>query len=182
MKLPIDLQNNERVIRLVRRHPVFFITRLGIVGLGGWIPVLILLVVAASTQNTVRVLALFAAGFWLLGWFIATYFTWYRYQNDIWIISNQRIVDSLKKNPFSHNFSSTDLINIEDMSVAKNGILPTMFDYGDLRCQTAGMQDNFVLSGIPKPSRILTIVDQARDASRRELASHGGANVSGAMG
>jgi len=182
MKLPIDLQRNERVIRLVRRHPVFFITRLGIVGLVGWVPVLALLIVAASTQNTVRVIALLAAGVWLLGWFIATYFTWYRYQNDIWIISNQRVVDSLKRNPFSHNLSSTDLINIEDMSVSKNGILPTMFNYGDLRCQTAGVQDNFVLAGIPKPSYILTIVDHARDESRRDLASHGGANVSGAMG
>ena len=181
MALPVDLQRDEKIIRVVRRHPIFFVSRLFLVGLGGLVPVIFLLILAFSTKDGARIISLGVAALWALGWLVVTYFTWYRYQNDIWIISNQRIVDSLKINPFNHRLSSTDLINVEDMSVTKNGILPTMFNFGDLRCQTAGTQDNFILSGISNPSSILAMVDRARDDARRELASQGGANISGLL-
>lgn len=176
MALPIDLQRDEKIIKVVRRHPIFFVTRLFLVGLGGLVPVIFLLILAFSTKDAIRVISLVAAALWALGWLVVTFFTWYRYQNDLWIISNQRLVDSLKINPFNHRLSSTDLINVEDMSVTKKGILPTVFNFGDLRCQTAGTEENFILSGIPNPSNILALVDRARDDARRELASRGSVN------
>lgn len=64
---------------------------------------------------------------------------------------------------------STDLINIEDMSVSKSGFLQTILNYGDLRCETAGHEAHFILKGIPNPSSMLDIVDAARDQARRKL-------------
>jgi hypothetical protein len=43
-----------------------------------------------------------------------------------------------------------------------------MFNFGDLRCQTAGTEPNFILAGIPDPTGLLATVDAARDASRQQ--------------
>lgn len=173
MSLPIDLQNGEKVIKVVRRHPVFFFTKLGIAAVGGIIPVAVLLVLATSASGLISGLSLAGAGLWAFGWLVYSALLWYRYQNDLWIVTNQRLVDSLKRTPFNHRLASTDLINVEDMSVEKNGVLATMFNFGNLRCQTAGVEDNFILNGIPEPSKMLSVVDSARDEARRELASSG---------
>ena len=65
--------------------------------------------------------------------------------------------------------SSADLVTVEDMSINKSGIFPTMFNYGDLLAQTAGSREKFVLSGIPEPTSVLALVDRYRDAAKREL-------------
>jgi hypothetical protein len=44
-----------------------------------------------------------------------------------------------------------------------------MFNFGDVRCQTAGEVPNFVLDGIPDPSGVMAIVDASRDAARKSL-------------
>ena len=65
--------------------------------------------------------------------------------------------------------ASADLVDVEDMSVFREGLLPTIFNFGDVRCQTAGQVANFVLAGIPKPAEVLGLVDAARDTARRDL-------------
>ena len=177
MKLPFDLQSGESVILLCRRHPVFFFSKMAGVVLAALLPIAALLLIVYLVNDdlggTVGKIAIGIAIVWALYWLVRGYFTWYRYQNDLWVVSNQRIVDSTKRHWFHHRMSSADLVNVEDMSVHRSGMLPTLFNFGDLRCQTAGQQGNFVLSGIPNPTKVLGIVDANRDAARRELGAYG---------
>jgi hypothetical protein len=106
---------------------------------------------------------------WALYWGVRAYFHWYRYQNDIWAVTNQRLVDSIKRHWFHHQMASADLVDVEDIRVVREGVLHTMFNFGDVRCQTAGEVPNFILDGIPDPTRVLAVVDAARDAARRAL-------------
>jgi hypothetical protein len=46
-------------------------------------------------------------------------------------------------------------------------VFQTLFNFGHVRCQTAGTLENFVISGVPNPQRVLQVVDTARDAARR---------------
>lgn len=170
MKLPIDLQAKEQVILRVKRHIVFLLTKLGRVFLFGLIPIIVALVVIASVDSSAaQVILLGASAIWGLIWLVYGYLIWYRYTHDEWIVTNQRLIDSIKHNHFHQQVSSADLISIEDMSVSKNGVLETMFNYGDLQCQTAGQQSNFVLAGIPNPTKVLDMMDEARDHARTEL-------------
>src|SRR5689334_16536886 len=50
-------------------------------------------------------------------WGVRMFLNWYRYNNDIWVITNQRIIDSYKASPFSLKTSTADLVNIQDMTV-----------------------------------------------------------------
>lgn len=169
--LPMNLQPGEHLIMRVHRHFIFLLTKLVGVVVFGVIPVLILLALAAAAGPIAGILAVL----WGVITLIAGYFIWYRFQYDEWIITNQRLIDSVKKNWFHQRMVSTDLINIEDMSVSKDGILQMLFNYGDLRCETAGHEAHFVLNGIPNPAGVLDTVDTARDAARRELGAVGAA-------
>ena len=175
-KLPFDLQQGEYVVRLARRHIVFLIWQLAKVALVALAPVLAAAILVALTigfDGALGMIILAVISVWLVYWLIRGYFTWYKYNNDVWVITNQRIVDSTKFHWFHQRMSSADLVNVEDLSIRKEGVLPTMFNFGNVICQTSGTQSNFVLSGIPEPSQVLATVDSARDAARRELAGPG---------
>lgn len=171
-KLPFALQDGETVINRARRHWVYLAVNLGKDILAGLLPVIavgLLVYFTAGFDGTLGRVVIGLIVAWLAFWVIRGYFTWYKYQNDLWVVTNQRIVDSLKKHWFHHRMASADLVNVEDMSVDREGLFATMFNYGDLNCQTAGAQEKFVLSGIPKPTEVLAVVDRYRDAARREL-------------
>ena len=97
---------------------------------------------------------------------LRSFLTWYRYHNDIWVITNQRLIDSYKKHPFSLEIATADLVNVQDMSVERNGVLRTMLDYGDILCQTAAEMQGFRLRGIPNPRAVQALVDRERDRER----------------
>jgi hypothetical protein len=52
------------------------------------------------------------------------------------------------------------------MSVERRGILATMLDYGDVMCQTAGANESFTITGVPKPRDIQARLDKERDRER----------------
>lgn len=170
-KLPFPLQDNETVIKLVRRHwinlwpltalyaAIALVPPIGIIWIfsaSGWFD--------GMTRNILGVIT----ALWILYWGIRALLNWYRYHNDIWTITNQRIVDSYRRTPFSLNVSTADLVNIQDMSVKRSGILQTLLNYGDVVCDTAGAgkSQTFVLSGIPGPQDVQLLVDKERDRER----------------
>ena len=170
-KLPFTLQREEEIILITRRHWLYLWPRLvfhallGIVLglLGVW-----LISAKLGLGGVAGKVLLAAALVWILYWAGRCYFDWYSYHNDIWVVTNQRIIDSIKPNYFRSRLSSADLVDIEDITVEHHGLLQTIFRYGDLRCQTAGEQPNFILVGIPHPPTVLGVVDATRDAARRD--------------
>lgn len=172
MKLPFELQTDEKVLVFTRRHWVSIIPRLVADVLALIVPtVLVTWLVSATTGlggMGAKVVAVLALG-WAALLIIRGYFDWFRYQNDLWVVTNQRVIDSVKRNWFHHVMSSADLIDIQDISVDRNGLLATMFRFGDVRCQTAGEQPHFIFAGIANPGQMLEILDRARDAARKDL-------------
>lgn len=171
-RLPFALQADEVVLALVRRHWLYLSLRMAgvlLAGVGGTILATVLVWVTVGFDGLPGLVAAAVIGVWVCYWAVRGYFTWYRYQNDLWVVTNQRLVDSLKRHWFHHRMASTDLVDVEDLRVERHGLLQTVFDFGDVQCQTAGVVQNFVLSGVPGPARILATVDAARDAARRGL-------------
>jgi len=82
-------------------------------------------------------------------------------------------VDSTRKNPFSHEIASTDLVNVQDITVSRNGFFPTIFNFGEVSCQTAGSTQVFTLKGVSHPNSVLELIDQARDEARERHARMG---------
>jgi uncharacterized membrane protein YdbT with pleckstrin-like domain len=169
MSLPVALQPNETVLFEVRRHPVYTIAKLLGVGLAAAVPGALLLWLISATaglSGTAGMVTVIAVVIWVLVWAIVGFLVWYKHRHDVWIVTNQRLLDLYKRNFFDQRVSSADLVNVQDIAVHKNGVLATVFNFGDVRCQTAGADGSFVLSDIPDPARVLTDLDAARDAAR----------------
>ena len=115
-----------------------------------------------------------AALVYLVYWALRIFFNWYRYNNDIWVITNQRIIDSTKTSPVTLKLSTADLVNVQDITVERDGIFRTLFNYGDVICQTAAELQEFRLIGIPHPEDVQLMVDKERDRERLRTRTPGG--------
>ena len=170
MKLPFPLQEGEQLLTLARRHWLFVYPKLVAGVIVALVPVGVLWWAMTRlnwADNALpRLIALVATAVWLVYWAIRLYFFKYRYDNDIWVITNQRVIDSVKNHWFHLQMSTADLVDIEDMSVTRSGVLGTVFDFGDIDCQTAGAVRKFSLLGIPRPREVQALVDRLRDQSR----------------
>ena len=168
MASPIELQPGEQQILLCRRHWIALYPQLALDVLIGAVPVALLLwATSLAASPTPMRIATVASVVWVAVIAVRAYFHWYRYHHDVWLVTNQRLIDSQRRHWFHRAVSSADLVDIQDVAMAREGLLQTALDFGDLNVQTASEQQRFVLAKIPDPAAVLTILDRARDDARR---------------
>ncbi len=175
VRLPFPLQSNEQVLALYRRHwwflwpkaVVMAVFAIAVVAAAAW------LLSWAGVLDDLGIYFWIVALLWLGYWALRLLINWYRYHYDIWVVTDQRIVDCFKAHPFSLRVNTADLVNIQDMAVVKSGILATVLGFGDVVCETAGTEHvAFRISGVSRPEAIQLLIDRERD---RERATGGGA-------
>jgi hypothetical protein len=172
VSLPIPLQAGEHVIQLFRRHWWYLWPYTAWLVVIAIVPVAVAawLLDAIGILDDLGMFATIPAVLWLGYWLVRAAFNWYRYQNDIWIVTNQRIVDSFRSNPFNKRVSTADLVNLQDINVEKRGFTSTMLNYGDVVCKTASSGEGFTIGGVPNPEEVQRLIDGERDRSRHSAA------------
>ena len=170
-RFAFPIQQGETIIQVCRRHWIHLWPRIGLQVLLAIVP----LVGVAILASAVDVNGIAETILWILAGVHAVYrvlmafLLWYRYHHDIWVITNQRIIDSYKAHPFNIRIATTDLVNVQDMYIERHGVLQTMLNYGDIVCQTASEVQAFRLPGIPDPMTVQALVDKERDRERLKL-------------
>lgn len=96
------------------------------------------------------------------------------YYLDVYIVTNERIVDISQNGFFKRDIAELHLHQVQDVSAKEEGFFSTMFHYGDVTIQTAGERENFVFRSVPHPYIISKkIVDlheaQLEESQREEL-------------
>ncbi|HAJ37811.1 MAG TPA: hypothetical protein DCL15_19250 [Chloroflexi bacterium] len=169
MALPVQLQENEMVIRIIKRHPLSLIGRivgvalLLILGVALW---MWLRSIGGGMEVVVDILMAVGA----LAAVIYAGIYWYRYENDLWIITSERLIDSTKTTPFNQDIKTATLTNIQDINIRKRGIFQTIFEYGDVICQTASASGHtFEFLGVAKPAEVLDLIDDQRALAQRKM-------------
>ena len=177
MKLPFPLQETEKVLLMCRRHWIYLYPRMVLQILIAVLPVLALFLVlrwADAMDGLAAKVAMVVSAIWLAGWAVKIILLKYRYDNDLWTITNQRIIDSYRSNPFSLKITTADLVDIVDTSLNRSGLLPTMLNYGDIRCETAGERQDISLPAVPHPQEVHALIDRERDRERKSTYQGGG--------
>jgi hypothetical protein len=167
-RLPFPLQEGERVIQLCRRHWWYLWPRTILWAALALVPVIIAAwaFAAPGWLDNVGIVFWPVAGIWLLFWTFRLLLNWYQYTRDIWVITDQRIVDSMQPTPFRHHLSTADLVNIQDISVEKSGVIPSLLNFGDVILETAGASKGFRIAGVPRPTDVQLLIDKERDRER----------------
>ena len=119
----------------------------------------------------------FPTSFYVIGalfWYLATFgfalesfIGWFF---NIYIVTNERIVDIDFLYLLYKKFSEAELSKIQDIHYTSGGILATIFNYGDVVVETAGEAPNIIFESIPFPEKVVeTIRELTEQASGEPL-------------
>ncbi len=155
-----ETQDEAEVVELfLRQHPVVNVF---------WILVTIVLVLVPLTVLPVLLKLLpfmLPARYLLIGglfWYLATFgyafgnfLYWYF---NIYIVTNERLVDIDFLYLLYKRFSQAELTKIQDLSFTSGGILAAIFDFGNVNIETAGEKPNLIFEKIPHPEKVVETI------------------------
>lgn len=93
------------------------------------------------------------------------------WRNDLYQLTDRQIID-IDRRPFgfSESRKQADLSNVQNTRADQPGLLPFLFNYGDVHVETAGTSANIVFEHVVDPNRVqsdlLTRLDQFRQQQR----------------
>lgn len=164
-----ETQDAEEVVELfLRQHPIVNLP---------WIFVAIILIIApiflfpfisAFLPFSLSVplsYALVGTGFWYLavfGFILVSFIQWYF---NIYILTNERIVDIDFLYLLYKHIGVAELDKIEDISFNSTGFIATIFNYGTVLVQTAGESQVIEFELVPQPDKVV-------EAIRSVMESH----------
>jgi len=73
---------------------------------------------------------------------------------DIWIITNDRIIDVEQFGLFSRTISELELYQIQDVTTDIRGIFATFLDYGTVTVKTASTNTDIIFHMVPRPNAV----------------------------
>lgn len=79
---------------------------------------------------------------------------------DMWIVTNERIINIEQLGLFSRKVSEMRLNQVQDVSSETHGFLETFLTYGDVTVQTAGQRLQFHFKNINDPDEVKVKVAQ----------------------
>lgn len=161
-----ELEPGEHVVRQMRKHWFVFLAEL--------LPYAILAVLPLAIPAFMRVagpLAQYAdaivwsdpvvrvvlGAWWLMIW-VAAFNTFTRYFLNLWVLTNERIVDIKQRGFFNREVSSLLLNRVQDVTIDTEGLMPSLLDFGDIHVQSAGASERFVMRGIPLPMQMRDLI------------------------
>lgn len=96
---------------------------------------------------------------------LASFINWYF---NVYIVTNERIVDVDFIHILYREVSSTRLNLIQDVTVKTGGVIRAVFNYGDILIQTAGTEVNFDFHAVPRPQEVARGIDKLMRKARKE--------------
>ena len=150
---------NEKILAVIRKHPIVYLRILIIFLLVSVMPIVIFINIWLSyypfaTYHTSGIIAGLFSCIYILYGLLLVCIAWINEEFDIFIITNERLIDITQITLLRRNVSSTPLEQIQDTTSNVHGFLPTLVNYGNLTVQTAaGDASDFFIDHVSDPAR-----------------------------
>jgi len=169
----IDIEHDERKLLEVRKHWFVIFNDILIVCFFLFLPVIIFAVISATSINFIfpgseTVLFIFLYMAWMFVCWTVFFFLWTDYYLDVWIITDQKMVDVDQIGLFKREISTLQLDKIQDVTIEVHGLMPTLLHFGTLHVQTAGEQREFVIKNIAQPQKVKDTLSSAIENYNRK--------------
>ncbi len=160
-------EDAEKVILFLRQH---FIVNVP------WILITIVLVISPTLifPRLFHALSLnltLPASYYVIGtlfWYLATFgfalesfIGWFF---NIYIVTNERIVDIDFLYLLYKKFAEAELVKIQDINYTSGGIFATIFNYGNVIVETAGEAPNIEFLAIPFPEKVVETIRELTES------------------
>jgi len=114
-------------------------------------------------------------------YYLSTYLFFYGrfidFYLDMWIVTNDRIVDIEQHSLFHREITELDLYRIQDVTASVRGVFSTLFKYGDVAIKTASSTSTIVFRNVPNPNHIreqlISLADEDRKYHMKDIALDG---------
>lgn len=169
-----DKRPDETIHYLLRRHWMAISRHFLLLIFEGLIPVGIFVsyqyfsgyeFVLGEVVTTLAILG--ASAYYLFIW-LFFFHQWIDYYLDVWVVTDQRIVNVVQSGFFSRRISELNIIQVQDVTSFVKGSLATFFDYGQIYIQTAGETPRFVFEQIPHPREVAVEIVKLHDSEARK--------------
>ena len=171
-KLP-NAKPGEKTVLFLRRHwciPAKIVLLLvGIMAM----PVVLYFVIQYQSpwilnhEIATPILAMIVSLYYLAAW-VYSFSEYIDYYLDIWIVTNERIINIEQQGLFARTASELSLAAVQDVTSEVRGIIQTFFDYGEVHVQTAAETTRFVFKQINSPELVKRQIIQLSDQSRKK--------------
>lgn len=167
----IEIGQNEVVICAIKKHPVgllgIYLSGLAVAGVilgaislvGAFIDSQIETPAPIATIATVVALIIATVSLFF------TYIAGFVYQNNILILTNEKVAQILYRNLIDRKISQVSLGELQDITVDQKGLLARLFQYGTLVLETAGEQNNYNFTFTRYPHHCAKELVEAHDMS-----------------
>ena len=139
-----------------------------------WIIITIIMLFAPIAVKFVPLLAFFPPNYQLLFfivWYTITFIyafesflSWYF---DVFIVTNERVIDIEFNNLLNKKFSEAGIEMIQDTTYTVTGIAQTMFNFGDVLIQTAAEINQITFEKVPNPGKVIQVLQHLREEANK---------------
>lgn len=144
---------NEHVLMFMRRHWIVVLkiaaTSVCLVAIPVFLYIIYLNYTNYFDSEIITALTTLLFSAFLLFIILYTFSNFVDYYLDVWIVTNQRIINVEQKGLFARVISEKDLGRMQDITSEVKGFWATLLSYGDVHIQTAGEKERFVFKQIP---------------------------------
>ena len=157
-------QKDEKLILFLRRHPIILVGKWLLYLLLATIPILLYFFLSYTYPQILEskisypFLFLLASVYYLYV-LLFLFNAYIDYQLDVWIVTNQRIINIEQKGLFNREIAEHSLERIQDVSGLQKGIFETFFSYGDVHVQTAGEIQRFIFRQVDNPFEVVRVIN-----------------------
>lgn len=149
----LQLKGGEKIILVIRKHWFVMARTVFVFFVLLFIPAVVLALLPALGQfldiSSLGPFINFLSALYLMMLLAFLYLTWMDYYLDMWIITNERIIDVEQFGLFSREISEIPISRVQDVTIEVHGIIETLLKFGTLRIQTAGERE-FSIHSAPR--------------------------------
>jgi uncharacterized membrane protein YdbT with pleckstrin-like domain len=151
---------DEKVILLLRKHPITNVP---------WIITAVLLLIAPLLLDTLPIfdtiplnLRLISTLFWYLvtaAFVLEEFLNWFF---NVYVVTDERVFDVDFINLIYREITDANIDQIQDVTTTIGGVIPTLFNYGDVRIQTSAEIPQIEFLAVPRPDTVAQVLRELR--------------------
>lgn len=174
MSLPkiIHQKSYEKIEYLLHRHPLGFVKYVITFIILMLMPLALYLLIGDLFTNIfigprIFPLTVLGASAYYLSIYLFAYGHFIDFYLDIWVVTNDRIINMEQQGLLATKITELDLYRIQDVTVNVRGFFQTIFNYGDVVVKTASSNTHIIFRKVSKPNEIRQALVELAENDRK---------------
>jgi len=169
----IKTKADEKILFVLHRHSFTFLSVVLLFLILFIIPIALYFMITSifphvlDSTNTYTITIL-AVSVYYLSTYVFFYAAFIDFYLDMWVITDDRIIDVEQHSLFHREITELELFRIQDVTTQVQGVLPTLLNYGKVTVKTASNNMGVVFHDVPNPNHIRNQLIQLAEQDRKK--------------